>query len=67
MKQVKKPKVPLIVYYLIVLVVVVLLNVLVFPKIMPQTQVKTVDYGTFLTMLESKAVKTVQVEQDMIV
>ena len=66
MKQVKKPKVPLIVYYLIVLVVVVLLNVLVFPKIMPQAQVKTVDYGTFLTMLESRTVKTVQVEQDMI-
>ena len=66
MKQVKKPKLPLIAYYLIVLTVIILLNVLVFPKLMPQAQVQTVDYGTFLTMLDEKEIKTVQIEQDYI-
>ena len=36
MKQVKKPKLPLAVYYLIVLAVIILLNVLVFPRFMTQ-------------------------------
>ena len=66
MKQIKKHRVPLYVYYLIVLTVVILLNVLVFPKLMSQTHVENVDYGTFLTMLDHKQIETVQMEQDRI-
>ena len=66
MKQVKKPRLPLIAYYFIVLTVIILLNVLVFPKLMQQNQVETVDYGTFLTMLDHKQIKTVQMEQEQI-
>ena len=66
MKQVKKPKLPLAVYYLIVLAVIILLNVLVFPRFMTQHQVQTVDYGTFLTMLDDKEVKIVQLEKDQL-
>ncbi|MDO4355005.1 MAG: ATP-dependent zinc metalloprotease FtsH [Clostridia bacterium] len=66
MKQVKKPQRPLAIYYLIVLAVIILLNILVFPQLMPQHQVQSVDYGTFLTMLEDKSVKSVQLEKDQI-
>lgn len=65
MKEVKQPKKPLIFYYVIVLIVMMLLNVLLFPKILRQ-QVETVDYGTFLNMVEEKQVDKVQIEGDYI-
>ena len=65
MRQVKKPKKPLIFYYCVVLLVMVLLNTIVVPSLL-KTQIKEVDYGTFLTMLNDKEVDTAQVEDDVI-
>ena len=61
----EKPRKPLIFYYAIVLVVMILLNTLLFPRLMGQ-EVTQVDYGTFLTMLADRKVAVAQVEQDMI-
>ncbi len=65
MQQVKKPKKPLIFYYCVVLLVMVLLNTIVVPSLL-KTQIKEVDYGTFLTMLNDKEVDTAQVEDNVI-
>ena len=65
MQQVKKPKKPLIFYYCVVLLVMVLLNTIVVPSLL-KTQIKEVDYGTFLNMLNDKEVDTAQVEDDVI-
>ena len=65
MQQVKKPKKPLIFYYCVVLLVMVLLNTIVVPSLL-KTQIKEVEYGTFLTMLNDKEVDTAQVEDDVI-
>ena len=51
MKEIKSPKKPLIYYYCIALAVIFLLNNLLFPKML-EMQIKEVDYGTFLSMLE---------------
>lgn len=65
MKQVDKPKKPIIFYYLVALTVLVLLNTFLFPSLLKQ-KVKEVDYGTFLTMLKEKKVSVAEVEQDYI-
>ena len=65
MKQVQKPKKPLIFYYLIAVVVLVLLNFLLVPKITGRN-ITEVDYGTFLKMLEEKKVSAVEVDGDSI-
>lgn len=65
MKQVQKPKRPLILYYLIVIGVLILLNAFVFPSFM-SSNVNQVDYGTFLTMVEEKEVSKVQLEGESI-
>ena len=65
MKKMEKPRKPLIFYYAIVLVGMILLNTLLFPRLMGQ-EVTQVDYGTFLTMLADREVAVAQVEQDMI-
>ena len=65
MKQVQKPKKPLIFYYLIAVVVLVLLNFLLVPKITGRN-ITEVDYGTFLNMLEEKKVSAVEVDGDSI-
>ena len=65
MQQVKKPKKPLIFYYVIVLLVMIVLNTFVVPSLLKH-QIKEVDYGTFLTMLDDKEVGMAQVEDDVI-
>ena len=65
MKKVERPKKPLIFYYMVVLLVMILLNILLFPRLMGQ-EITRVDYGTFLTMLEGRDVAVVEVEQDVI-
>lgn len=65
MKQVQKPKKPLVIYYLIAFIVLILLNWFVFPMFMG-SNVKEVDYGTFLTMIEERQVSKVQLEGDTI-
>lgn len=65
MKQVQKPKKPLIFYYLIAMVVIMLLNFLLFPKISGRN-ITEVDYSTFLQMVEQKQVATVEVDGNSI-
>ena len=65
MQQVKKPKKPLIFYYVLVLLVMFVLNTFVVPGYLKH-QIKEVDYGTFLTMLDDKEVAMAQVENDVI-
>ncbi len=65
MQKVDKPKRPLFFYYLIVLAVIVILNVFLFPNLI-EDQVKEVDYGTFLSMLDEKQVQIVQLSDDEI-
>ena len=65
MQQVKKPKKPLIFYYVFVLLVMFVLNTFVVPGYLKH-QIKEVDYGTFLTMLDDKEVAMAQVEDDVI-
>lgn len=65
MKEVKRPKKPLIFYYVIVLAVMLLLNTLLFPRLL-QNQVESVDYGTFLNMVDEKQVAVVQMEGEYI-
>ena len=65
MKQVQKPKKPLIFYYLIALAVLFLLNFLLVPTISGRN-VKEVDYGTFLNMVEERRVSTVELDGDSI-
>lgn len=66
MKEVKSPKKPLIYYYGIVLLVLFLFNAIVAP-ILTQKQVKEVDYGKFMSMIEDKKIGQVQVEDSQII
>ena len=61
MHEVKKPKKPLIFYYLIVMLALMLFNSLLMPLIAGQRVVE-VDYGTFMDMTVDKDIGLVQVE-----
>ncbi len=65
MKKVEQPQKPLIFYYIVALIVLVLLNTFLFPRMLQQ-EIVSVDYGTFLTMLEDQEVAVAQVEEDVI-
>ena len=65
MKKVEQPKKPLIFYYIVALIVLVLLNTFLFPRMLQQ-EIVSVDYGTFLTMLEDQEVAVAQLEEDVI-
>lgn len=66
MKEVKRPRKPLVFYYGIVLLVIVLFNSLIMPRF-AQRQVKEVDYGTFMTMTEEQNIGKVDIEDNQIV
>ena len=66
MKEYKTPKKPIIYYYFIGLLILSLLNYFVFPQLMKH-QVKEVDYGTFLTMLDEGKIDEVEVSSEEIV
>ena len=61
----KDPKKKLWIGYAIILAIVILSNVFLFPALM-QASVKSVNYSTFLQMLESKELTTVQIEDQQI-
>ena len=61
----KNPKKKLWIGYAIILAIVILSNVFLFPALM-QASVKSVNYSTFLQMLESKELATVQIEDQQI-
>ncbi|MCD8374106.1 MAG: ATP-dependent zinc metalloprotease FtsH [Oscillospiraceae bacterium] len=67
MNEVKKPRKPLIFYYVAVLLVLMLFNMLVVPWI-SQNQIIEVDYGTFVSMLGDGEVGRVEIqEQDNLI
>mgnify|MGYP003292857649 FL=1 len=63
MNEVKQPKKPLIYYYGVVMIVMMLFNFLAVPWFM-QRQIKEVDYGTFMEMVEQKEIGSVQIQED---
>ena len=66
MQQVNKPQKPMMFYYMVVLVILFLLNFLLFPQLL-KPDVKEVDYGTFLSMVDKKEVSKVQIEERRII
>ena len=65
MNEVKKPKKPLIFYYMLVLVAILLINMLLVPYL-AEKQVKEVDYGTFMEMTENKEIGQVEISDNEI-
>ena len=65
MKEVRHQKKPVVYYYLFILLAIILLNALVVPNIKEQ-EVKEVDYGTFLTMVEKGEVNEVEIKDTYI-
>ena len=65
MKEVKSPRKPLIYYYGIVLLILLLFNLIVSP-LLAQRQVKEVDYGTFMRMIEDADIGEVEVNDAQI-
>ena len=61
----KKPKKPLIYYYITTLLIVMLLNAFLFPS-MKSMYTEEVDYGKFISMLENKEIKSVEVQSNEI-
>lgn len=52
-------------YYTIIIIVVMFLNALIFPSLMDKKMVE-IDYGKFLTMLDTGKVKSVEIENNRI-
>ena len=64
MKQVQKPKKPII--YVIALIVILLLNLLLFPRLL-EPKVTEVDYGKFLQMVDNNEISEVQIQSNEII
>ena len=62
MNEVKKPKKPLIYYYVIVLIALLLINFLAMPWLAGR-QIQEVDYSTFIDMAENKEIGSVEIQQ----
>ena len=65
MKEMKNPKKPLIYYYLIVLAVLLVMNFLLTPLLL-QSNVKSVDYGAFVTALSEGKIAQVELQDQSI-
>ena len=63
MKEVKNPRRPMIMYYLVILVVIILFNWLLMPSLQ-QSRVEKVNYNTFMKYTEQKKIATVQVREN---
>ena len=66
MNEVKNPRKPLIVFYIIMLLIMFAFNSLIAPMLTEEQKIKEVDYGTFMTMTEEKNIGSVQVEENQI-
>lgn len=66
MKQVQKPKKPIIFYYVIALIVILLLNLLLFPRLL-EPKVTEVDYGKLLQMVDNNEISEVQIQSNEII
>jgi cell division protease FtsH len=63
MNNFKRPKKPIMYYYLIALIVIIVLNMVVFPRMM-QSDIEQIDYGTFLQMLEDGEIDVVEIKDN---
>ena len=66
MKEVKPSKKPLAIYYAIVLLVLLALNLVVMPWF-TERQIKEVDYGTFMSMTQQQNIGKVDIQSNQIV
>ena len=65
MNEVKRPRRPLLIFYIVVLILLFLYNAMLLPKLAEQ-EIKEVDYGTFMTMTEKGQIGSVQIESNKI-
>ena len=66
MKEVKPSKKPLAIYYAIVLLVLLVINLVVMPWL-AERQVQEVDYGTFMSMTELENIGKVDIQSNQII
>lgn len=65
MEEQKKPRKPVISYWIIALCIFLLLQAFVFPNLF-NGRVKEVGYDTFISMTENKEIGSVQIESSQI-
>ena len=66
MNEVKNPRKPLIVFYILMLLIMFAFNSLIAPMLAEEQKIKEVDYGTFMTMTEQGEIGSVQIEENQI-
>ena len=66
MQEVKRPKQPLIFYYIVMILVILLFNCIIAPYIAGKA-ISDVDYGTFMTMTENGEIGKVQLQRNQII
>ena len=66
MKEVKPSKKPLAIYYAIVLLVLLVINLVVMPWL-AERQMQEVDYGTFMSMTEQENIGKVDIQSNQII
>ena len=66
MKEVKPSKKPLAIYYAIVLLVLLVINLVIMPWL-AERQVQEVDYGTFMSMTEQENIGKVDIQSNQII
>ena len=66
MQEVKRPKKPLIYFYVAMILAILVFNCLVVPYLAGKA-IEDVDYGTFMTMTENGEIGKVQIQQNQIV
>jgi cell division protease FtsH len=65
MNEVNRPRKPLLIFYIAVLLILFLWNSMIVPMVAEQ-EIKEVDYGTFMTMTEKNQIGKVQIESNKI-
>ena len=65
MNEVKRPKKPLLIFYITVLVLLLAFNLFLLPALV-QGSVKEVDYGTFMAATEAGSIDEVQIDSHQI-
>ena len=63
MQEVKRPKQPLIFYYVVMILVILLVNCIIAPYLAGKA-ISDVDYGTFMTMTENGEIGKVQLQRN---
>jgi len=65
MREIRKPRKPLLFFYGIVMAVLLIFNTFIMPRL-AEIQVKEVDYGTFISMTEAKNIGSVEIDDNQI-